>query len=94
MYLPHSALVHERSDVLRVDPAARENLDPAARLHDEPVDPAGTLGCRGRAARRQHALDAEPNQTLERGRQIVARIERAMERDGQWSRGRDEVDGP
>ena len=90
MYFPHPALAHEPSHVLRIDPASGEDLDPAARLNDEPVNPAGTFGRRGRSTRGQHALHAQPNQTLERRREIGTDIECAMKRYRQRPRGSDQ----
>ena len=93
VHFSHARPPYELSDVGGGNSAARENLDSTFGLNDEPPDLLGALW-RGRCAtRRQHALDAEADELLERCGEIGEDVEGAMKRDGERSSGGDEVAG-
>jgi len=74
-----------------VDPASGQNPDPPLRLHDELSNLLGALRRRRRAARRQHPLDPEFDEPLQRFGAIREDVECTMERHGERPSGSDEV---
>src|SRR5690349_2111837 len=83
MYFLHATYAHQSRDVAGVDAAAGQNLDAPFRLSHEALDAVRAVRGRARASRRQHAIDAEPDQGLERSAELEAGVEGAMKRERQ-----------
>src|ERR1051325_1773490 len=67
-------------DVARVDPATRQDADPASRLFDEAGNPPSAQARGFCTTRRHHTINAVPHERLEGHGLIGALVECTMER--------------
>lgn len=93
MHFAHAGPLHEPGDVVGRDAAAGQDHDPSFRLRDQRPNLIRALGRRRRATRRQHPLDAEANEPLQRFGAIRGDVECTMERHGERPSGGDEIAG-